>query len=358
MPFAKLYHRKNSKHQVIYGVRYYLTGQSSKNESRFTIGNVSPRRAKEIFERIRAMVVQGIDPHDYFEEQTEKNNETHRIKLSELEEAYLKYCSISNQPSTLGLKAEAYRSLRDFIGDCYADKITPEKIEAWMSGLKIAKTSVNIKLRTVRAMFNWGVKRGLITDNPFANSGIQQFRVPDSDPEDYFSLTEVQLILKTLKNSDEALWRLVFLALETGGRLSELAALTGNDIDLQNARVLFRGPTTKTGQRRYVPLRSIAVEEIKTWSVKKDKKIFHWQHPSNASKRFRQLLRELNLRETNSGARSFHTLRHTYASHLLMAGVNIFVVSRWMGHSSVRVTEKHYGHLIPNSVEVELPWRY
>ncbi|NQS99158.1 MAG: tyrosine-type recombinase/integrase [candidate division Zixibacteria bacterium] len=62
--------------------------------------------------------------------------------------------------------------------------------------------------------------------------------------------------------------------------------------------------------------------------------------------------------KTNTGTRSFHTLRHTYASHLLMYGVNIFIVSRWMGHSSVRVTEKHYGHLIPETVAVELPWEY
>ena len=193
-------------------------------------------------------------------------------------------------------------------------------------------------------------------ENPFANSGIQQFKVPDSDPDNYFSLEEVKLILETLKNSDNELWRLVFLALETGGRLSELAALTDNDVDLKNARVLFRGPTTKTGQRRYVPLRPAIVDEIKTWGLEEDRKIFQWRYASNASKKFRRLLRKLNLWKTRSGTRSFHTLRHTYASHLLMSGVNIFTVSRWLGHSSVRVTEKHYGHLIPNSVEIKLPW--
>jgi integrase len=125
---------------------------------------------------------------------------------------------------------------------------------------------------------------------------------------------------------------------------------------LENARILFRGASTKSGLRRFVPLRNSAVEEMKTWGVERDKKIFPWQYTSNVSKLFRELLRELNLRKTNFGSRSFHTLRHTYASHLLMSGVNIFVVSRWLGHSSVNVTEKHYGHLIPNSVEVKLPW--
>jgi hypothetical protein len=40
-----------------------------------------------------------------------------------------------------------------------------------------------------------------------------------------------------------------------------------------------------------------------------------------------------------------------------MSGVNIFTISRWLEHNSVKVTEKNYGHLIPNSVEVKLPWR-
>ena len=159
-----------------------------------------------------------------------------------------------------------------------------------------------------------------------------------------------------LKEKHEIMWRVVYLALETGGRVSELISLIGFDIDIENARVLFRGDTTKTGQRRYVPLRSKAVNEIMKWKLEPDKKVFIWKYPTNPSHNFRKLLQEINLRKTVNSTRSFHTLRHTYASHSLMSGVNIFIVSRWLGHSSVKVTEKHYGHLIPNIVEVKLPW--
>ena len=152
------------------------------------------------------------------------------------------------------------------------------------------------------------------------------------------------------------MWRVVYLALETGGRVSELISLIGFDIDIENARVLFRGDTTKTGQRRYVPLRSKAVNEIMKWKLEPDKKVFIGKYPTNPSHNFRKLLQEINLWKTVNSTRSFHTLRHTYASHSLMSGVNIFIVSRWLGHSSVKVTEKHYGHLIPNIVEVKLPW--
>ena len=147
-----------------------------------------------------------------------------------------------------------------------------------------------------------------------------------------------------------------FLALETGGRISELLSLRKEDIDLKGARILFRGMSTKSGRNRYVPLRPEAVREIREWSVYPDGRMFRWTDFKKPSKRFTQALKNLGLHETSSSKRTFHTLRHTYASHLLMNGYNIFVVSRWLGHSSVRVTEKHYGHLIPESVEVKLPY--
>jgi len=356
MAYAKLSQRKNSKGERIYFVRYYLTGQSNR-QRKFTIGNVSPHRAKEICERVRAMVIQGVDPQDFFAEQSEKTKEVPKLKLSEFNEAYIKHCKISNSRNTIEIKHQAFKKLLRYFGNCVVETITPEMLEAWMTNLKISKTTVNIYLRVIRAMFNWGYKRGMISVNPFSNAGVKQFKVPDSDPEDYFSLEAVELILKTLKGEDKMMWRVVFLALETGGRIAELLALKGSNIDLENARVLFRGSSTKSGLRRFVPLRDSAVEELKTWGIEKDKKVFPWQYTSNVSKIFRELLRELDLWKTDSGARSFHTLRHTYASHLLMSGVNIFVVSRWLGHSSVNVTEKHYGHLIPNTVEVKLPWK-
>ena len=355
MACAKLYSRKSNKGNRIYYVRYYLPGQRD-NRRQFTIGSVSSRRAKEVSERIRAMVIQGVDPHDFAKQQAEINNESPKIKLADLIAAYLEHCAIDNRPSTINIKRGAFKRLQQHLGNCEVDSIQPEDIEKWMASMKLSKTTVNINLRAVRAMFNWGFKREKIETNIFENAGIKQYKVSDTDPDDYFSLEEVQLILEALKEKHEMMWRLIYLALETGGRISELLSLTGDDIDLNEAKVLFRGPSTKTGQRRHVPLRKEAVEIIKKWKINNNENIFPWAYAANPAQKFRKLLREMNLWKTRSGSRSLHTLRHTYASHLLMRGINIFIVSRWMGHSSVKVTEKHYGHVIPNTIEVDLPW--
>jgi integrase len=47
---------------------------------------------------------------------------------------------------------------------------------------------------------------------------------------------------------------------------------------------------------------------------------------------------------------TFHGLRHTYASRLVMKGVPLHVIAAQLGHSDTRMVEKHYGHLAPNYV--------
>jgi integrase len=51
---------------------------------------------------------------------------------------------------------------------------------------------------------------------------------------------------------------------------------------------------------------------------------------------------------------SFHTLRHTYASHAVMAGAPLMVVARHLGHADTRMVEKHYGHLSASYVADEI----
>ena len=211
MAFAKLHHRYNSKGERIYYVEYRLPGRKN---TKFTIGNVQARKAKEIGDKIRALIVQGIDPHEFVKEQSKYSKEKPRLKLSELIEAYMKYCSKRNRPRTIKRNQDGFNKLREYTGDCYVDTIDRGKIESWMENVNVSKTTVNIHLRSIQAMFNWGFKRELITVNPFANAGIKFFKVSDSDPEDYFTLDEVKLILETLKNENEMMWRIVFMALE------------------------------------------------------------------------------------------------------------------------------------------------
>jgi len=50
----------------------------------------------------------------------------------------------------------------------------------------------------------------------------------------------------------------------------------------------------------------------------------------------------------------FHILRHTWASHCIMAGAPLMVVAKNLGHADTRMVEMHYGHLAPNFVSDEI----
>ncbi len=205
-------------------------------------------------------MIQGVDPHQYTEKQAMKAAEKPKFKLAEIIDIYLQHCSISNRPKTLEIKKYAFQIFKEYLGDCYFDSITQEMIEQWMTDINLSKTSVNMYLRAVRSMFNWAFEQEMIPKNPFGNGRIKQFKVPQSDPEGYFTVEEVAVILETVKKMDLELWRLVFLALETGGRISELLTLQGEDLDLEEGRILFRGKSTKSGKNRYVPFRHKAVQ--------------------------------------------------------------------------------------------------
>ena len=90
---------------------------------------------------------------------------------------------------------------------------------------------------------------------------------------------------------------------------------------------------------------------MQTWERNGDR-VFSWELPASAGRVFRRTLLRLRLKEIQRGEKSFYTLRHTYASHLLMNGVDIFTVSKLLGHSSVTVTERHYAHLIMDRVKL------
>ena len=71
----------------------------------------------------------------------------------------------------------------------------------------------------------------------------------------------------------------------------------------------------------------------------------------------RNLLRELELaaeRAEIEGGCNFTVLRHTFASWLTMKGVSLHMISKFLGHSSVTTTEKHYAALVPETLHEEI----
>lgn len=219
--------------------------------------------------------------------------------------------------------------------------------------------------------FEYEINEGHLKVNPARHVNVPRLKEEiikneeDDDEEiiEFFTEAQIDLIKNAIKGSDIEL--LVLFALSTGLRQGELLALRYSDIDFsknilkvnrtvkvvytfdnnnkKNREVLFLEPKTKRS-KRIVPIPLNIIKLID----KKDTKELVFTDKGNvweARKVYRHWISIL--KENNIEQKKFHALRHTYATILLIKGVDLVVVSRLLGHSSVKITEK-YLHVIPS----------
>jgi integrase len=154
--------------------------------------------------------------------------------------------------------------------------------------------------------------------------------------ERYLSLEEIPLLLKACSGD---LRDLVMLSLGTGMRATEALAVDREHTDLK--RGLATLIDTKNGDRRLVPLPSDVVAmfqhrltPIRAW------------FPGWDLARLIHTLRRVTQQAGLHGV-IFHTLRHTFASHAVMNGVDLFTVGKLLGHKTIQQTQR-YAHLAPD----------
>ncbi|MCI8272865.1 MAG: tyrosine-type recombinase/integrase [Clostridia bacterium] len=175
--------------------------------------------------------------------------------------------------------------------------------------------------------------------------------------------------LKLHCHKDENIFMVIFL-IYTGLRRGEITALTKQDIDLDNkvikinkaAKFPHNQPvikSTKNEETRYVPIFNVIYEDLKVFIKNKHEYIFTTKSgkPMTAVSLKRKLQsintflnKELNKHsnETNNYSITLHQTRHTFASILHEAGIDVKQAQKWTGHKDVRVLLDIYTHLDKN----------
>jgi integrase len=135
-------------------------------------------------------------------------------------------------------------------------------------------------------------------------------------------------------------------ALLTGCRFGELAALQVRDFNHDAATLHIR--TSKSGKARHVVLHDEGVELFARLAAGRPGLELMLRKPDRdrwgKSNQGRPMA-EACARAKIEPPANFHCLRHSYASHSVMAGAPLIVVARNLGHTDTRMVEKHYGHL-------------
>lgn len=266
---------------------------------------------------------------------------------------YLEYLEVEK-----GLAAntlDAYRrDLSAFLEFCFAlgaeelTQIQRTHINSYIMNLrekKYSATSVMRKIASLRGFFKWLCASEICTQNPTLT--LEQPKVPRKLPK-IMTISEIENILRTNLTKLERL--IVELLYGCGFRVSELVNLKTNSIDLNANYLKCSG---KGSKERLVPLGSKAKEALGEFFIHRDFLVKKYNLETKNlliadSGRFLTRQDIYNFIH-EQGKRihkniSPHTLRHSFATHLLENGADLRIVQELLGHSDVSTTQL-YTHI-------------
>ncbi len=231
------------------------------------------------------------------------------------------------------------------IGEKRTNDLTPSDLRKILNEARdsrdLSPQTINHFFGHLRAALNEALRDGKIDHSP-----MQGFSLLPTPRGRLRFLTEGEE-LRLREVMTPADFRLVRFAILTGLRREEQFSLTWSDIDLQN-RVLTI-PRSKHGGTRHVPLSDEAVEILK--AIRTETRVVSaWCFPSqNPATHIdpQNFYRRVYLPAVGKAGikdMTWHTLRHTCASRLVMAGVDIRTVQEVLGHKTLAMTTR-YSHL-------------
>jgi integrase/recombinase XerC len=210
------------------------------------------------------------------------------------------------------------------------------------------KNTVSRRLASIRSFFKFLRREGYVKANPARL--VSNIKLPKMLPkflsvDDVFSLVEKPEGIGFIPARDRALLELLY---SSGMRVAELSGLNTDDVNMKGSLIKVKG---KGRKERLIPVGSKALDALKSYMI---------ERALMKSKQGALFLNRLGSRLTDRGIRRIvvkyakavqisgqigpHTLRHTFATHLLQGGADLRIIQELLGHSSLSTTQK-YTHL-------------
>ena len=240
-------------------------------------------------------------------------------------------------------KGYVVAQLRKKFGNLPLKYINTKVVEHYQTDLlqqKKKPATINRHLATLKHMFTKAAEWEMIVEDVLRR--IRRVKLLEENNKRLRFLTkeECQVLIQ---ECSAHLKPIVIAALNTGMRKGEILNLTWDRTDMQHGFILL--DVTKNGERREIPINATLRETLENLPRRLDVPlVFH-----------RDGVRTLDIRVAFAGACRragirdfhFHDLRHTFASHLVMAGVDLTTVQKLLGHKTLSMTLR-YAHLAPS----------
>ena len=226
-----------------------------------------------------------------------------------------------------------------------ADSITPQEFERHLAETAEASdwapATVNRYRALISLVYRLGIENGKVKENP---ARLVKHRQENNARVRWLSAEEEAGLRAAIEAARPEHLPELDLALHTGLRLGEMYGLAWENVNL--TRRVLTIPRSKNGETRHVPLNSTALTALAELRKRSDGTgavIRNLRGELLAGPRywFEPAIRLAKIRSF-----SWHCLRHTFASRLVMAGVDLRTVQDLMGHKSIAMTVR-YSHLAP-----------
>jgi len=237
------------------------------------------------------------------------------VSFKEMAREYIEVYSRPNKSSCRRDKISV-KHLLSFFGEKALQNISPLDVEKYKQKRvkEVAPSTVNREIACLKAIFN---------------------KAKELEKEE---------ITKLVEACPEYMKSIVIVALNTGMRRGELLKLKWNDIDFRNRIIYIL--ETKNNEIRKIPMNNVTFKTL--LKVRKNPKspyVFCKKDGSpykDIRESFKKALKKAGIQNFR-----FHDLRHTFASHLVMAGVDLKTVQELLGHKTFTMTLR-YSHLSPD----------
>jgi len=271
-------------------------------------------------------------------------------KIHDYIENFTKFLEVNKKPKTVQRYLEVISHFRSFLSSypniTLLSQIQSKIIEEYKQQRinYVKPNTVNFELGVLRYLFNVAIRNNYLSKNPVTE--VEKMKWKRKQPK-FSTKQEIKLILD---NCGKRLYPIFLTFLYTGMRKDELRNLEWSDIDFENRLIRIQVKDfwePKNGISRNIPMN----DELYNVLKKIDRKST-WVFETAGGNQVRHLRRDLIRVCDKLGIKdeNLHTFRHTFASHLVMAGDDLPTVQELLGHKDIKTT-MIYAHLAPEHLK-------
>jgi len=302
-----------------------------------TLGQVSRSVAKEEEARMKAAVV---------EERLNPAKARKSPRLADFGKEYLAWYKANRKPESYRRVARTVQVLTEMYGAKKLSELTAWHLEQFKKARKEAglePSSVNLELTVFKTLLHKAQEWGTLAEHP--GRTVRPLKAPHGKPR-FLSEDEEAAILAACSPE---LRRIVQTGLLTGFRRQELTSLRPEDVDLEHELVSVAACYAKNGEHRTVPmtagLKAIMQDALAARGHARTVFVKDPGDPWTVNTFYKDFKKACQ----RAGVANIfpHVLRHTYASRLVMAGVDLRTAQELMGHKDIDMTLR-YVHLSPS----------